>query len=78
MTAEEINALPEKIRKYICDLETRADPAGEVRINRQLADVNRELVASNRMLRDTLDKTRDSLDGLAMCISQLQDELRNR
>lgn len=30
-TAENINALPERIRKYIHDLETRCDPAGEVR-----------------------------------------------
>ena len=30
-TPENINALPEPLRKYITDLETRADPAGEVR-----------------------------------------------
>lgn len=30
-TAENINALPEPIRNYIHLLETRADPAGELR-----------------------------------------------
>lgn len=30
MTNDEINALPERVRKYIHDLETRTDPAGEV------------------------------------------------
>lgn len=30
-TAENINALPEPVRRYIHDLETRCDPAGEVR-----------------------------------------------
>lgn len=31
MTSDEINALPERVRRYIHDLETRCDPAGEVR-----------------------------------------------
>ena len=31
MTSQEINELPERARSYIHDLETRADPAGEVR-----------------------------------------------
>lgn len=30
MTSDEINALPERVRKYIHDLETRCDPAGDV------------------------------------------------
>lgn len=30
-TANNINALPDSIRKYIHDLETRADPAGDIR-----------------------------------------------
>ncbi len=30
MTLHEINALPERVRRYIHDLSTRTDPAGEV------------------------------------------------
>lgn len=30
-TAEAINALPDPIRHYIHDLETRSDPAGDIR-----------------------------------------------
>ena len=30
-TVEAINALPEPIRRYVHDLETRCDPAGDVR-----------------------------------------------
>ena len=32
-TAENINALPDPVRKYIHDLETNADPAGIIREN---------------------------------------------
>lgn len=31
LLAAEINALPERVRKFVHDLETRADPAGDVR-----------------------------------------------
>lgn len=31
MTSDEVNQLPERVRRYIHDLETRCDPAGEVR-----------------------------------------------
>jgi hypothetical protein len=31
VTAEEINSLPEKLRRYIHDLATRSDPAGDIR-----------------------------------------------
>jgi hypothetical protein len=30
VSADEINALPEKLRRYIHDLETRCDPAGDI------------------------------------------------
>ena len=30
LSAEEINGLPEKLRRYIHDIETRSDPAGDV------------------------------------------------
>ncbi len=44
-TAENINALPGPIRGYICDLETRADPAGEVRELVVARDTIRQLEA---------------------------------
>jgi hypothetical protein len=31
ITADEINALPEKLRDYIHDLSTKFDPAGDIR-----------------------------------------------
>lgn len=43
VTAQEINALPDKIRRYIHDLETRCDPAGEVRERALLKDENEQL-----------------------------------
>lgn len=30
-TAENVNALPDPVRQYVHDLETRCDPAGDVR-----------------------------------------------
>lgn len=70
-TVEAINALPDPVRRYIFQLETRCDPSGEVRYNMQLLDVQRELISSNRMLRD-------SLDGCAQQVANMQLELRNR
>ena len=51
-TAENINALPGPLRRFIHDLAANADPAGTVRELAQMKDVCRELEASNRMLRD--------------------------
>ena len=42
-TAEEINALPEKVRRYIYELETNVDPAGEIRRCRIAEDENKML-----------------------------------
>lgn len=47
-TAENINALPEPLRRYVADLETMCDPAGLVRENAQLKDANRGLQAMYR------------------------------
>ena len=44
-TSEQINSLPEPLRKYIHDLETRCDPAGEVRQLGLLKDQNEQLQA---------------------------------
>lgn len=51
-TAENINVLPEPVRRYISELETNCDPAGTVRHLTILQDTVRALEASNRMLRD--------------------------
>lgn len=43
VSADEINALPEKIRRYIHDLETEADPAGTIRQNILVREENEML-----------------------------------
>lgn len=50
-TADNINALPEPVRRYIHDLKTNCDPAGMVRENVLLKDQNTALQA---MLADPL------------------------
>lgn len=45
MTAAEINALPDRVRRYIHDLETMADPAGMVRENILVREENAQLRA---------------------------------
>lgn len=42
-TPENINALPEPVRKYIHDLETNCDPAGMVQENAILKDTCKAL-----------------------------------
>lgn len=44
-TAENINALPESLRRYVFDLETRCDPAGEVALLSLTKDQNTQLQA---------------------------------
>jgi hypothetical protein len=44
-TPENINALPEPLRKFIHDLETRCDPAGDVRSRVLAEDAVRALEA---------------------------------
>ena len=43
MNAEEINALPERLRKYVSALETECDPAGTIRENFRLREENATL-----------------------------------
>ena len=43
MNAEEINALPERLRKYVHALETECDPAGTIRENFRLREENATL-----------------------------------
>lgn len=45
-TSARINALPENVRSYIHDLETRSDPAGNIRRGKLAEDENRALRAS--------------------------------
>ena len=44
-TAACINALPEPLRRYIHDLETNCDPAGEVAAITLIRDQNKQLQA---------------------------------
>lgn len=49
LPVEEINALPEHVRKYVMWLETEADPAGTIRENFRL---NEENAALRALIRD--------------------------
>jgi len=51
-TADEINALPEKFRQYIHDLETRCDKTGDV-----------QTIALLRADRDALQRRVEELEG---------------
>lgn len=53
-TPENVNALPQPLRDYIHELETRCDPAGDVARIAFLHDQARQLEASNRALRNML------------------------
>ena len=50
--AQHINALPEPVRRYIRDLETRADPAGDVAELALLKENNRALWSRVQELED--------------------------
>jgi hypothetical protein len=51
-TSENINALPDPIRKYIHDLHTNCDPAGMVRENVLLREEVKRLAALVQELSD--------------------------
>jgi len=53
-TAENVNALPESVRRYVHDLETRCDPAGDVQRMALQADTIRGLDAKVRELKADL------------------------
>ena len=57
-TAENVNALPEGIRRYVHDLETRCDPAGDVQTMALQADTIRGLDAKVRELEAALASVR--------------------
>jgi hypothetical protein len=69
-TAEEINALPEKFRRYIHDLETRCDKSGDVQtmallredreaLLREVEELKMRQSQSQRGARFSALKTRD-------------------
>ncbi len=57
-TAENVNALPEGIRRYVHDLETRCDPAHDVQKMALQADTIRGLDAKVRELEAQLASVR--------------------
>src|SRR5215510_12117553 len=57
-TTEDVNALPEEIRRYIHDLQTRCDPAGNVQTMALQADTIRGLDARVRELEAELASER--------------------
>lgn len=61
-TAENINALPEALRKFIHDLETNADPAGMVAENALLRDTVTQLQVKVTLLQATIDRLKIDRD----------------
>lgn len=53
-TADNVNALPMPVRRYIHDLETNADPAGMVAENTLIKDLCRQLDAKIAQLKEQL------------------------
>lgn len=49
MNADQINLLPEDVRKYIHDLETRCDPSGDLQ---QIASLKEQVAGLTRRLAD--------------------------
>ncbi len=58
-TADNVNALPDPVRRYIMELETHADPAGTVAENTLLSDQTRELDAMIARLKSAINKACD-------------------
>ena len=64
LTAAEINALPDQVRQYIHDLETRCDPAGDIqRIAAQDMIID-QLLAECQRQRATIEMVRTTLDAI--------------
>jgi len=61
-TAENINALPEALRKFIHDMETNADPAGMVAENALLKDTVAQLQVKITLLQATIDRLKIDRD----------------
>lgn len=63
-TPEEINALPDKVRAYIHDLETRCDKSGDLRRLKLLERLNQELQAALMEARDENEELRERVKEL--------------
>jgi len=70
-TAENVNALPERLRAYIHDLETRCDPAGDVAA-RIVSTDNAEALS---ILLDEKDAEIERLNGAEEVIAEQADEI---
>ena len=53
MTPDQVNALPDPLRRYIHDLETRADPAGDVQL---IYELRAQLTAAEAMAQFYMDE----------------------
>ena len=63
MTSDEINALPEKVRGYVHDLQANCDPAGNV-----------QTIAS---LKEQVDGLSFKCDSYFNCLAQVSEKIRN-
>lgn len=60
--AAEINALPDHIRLYLHDLETRVDPAGDLAARRLAEDANRELSEAYQLAKAELTSAKEIVE----------------
>jgi hypothetical protein len=65
-SVDEINALPEKFRLYIHDLETRCDKSGDVQTIALLREDRDALQQRMEELEAQIDKTDDTLEAYRM------------
>ena len=66
VTAEEVNALPDKFRLYIHDLESQCDPAGDVRtiaiLRDQSAQLQKLVMTYEELIRDLMSRIKQMGD----------------
>lgn len=74
MNAAEINALPQRLRNYIHDLETRCDPSGDVQTIAILRDQVNELQAEVNELKRQQE---EYLSGIGTTLDQFYMDWRN-
>jgi predicted nuclease with TOPRIM domain len=74
-TAANITALPEPLRRYIHDLETRCDPSGDIAALTLTRDQNIQLQAENERLRSELSAAQHEAAGLDARARHAEDEL---
>jgi hypothetical protein len=64
MTPDEINALPDRVRQYIHDIETRCDPTGEVQTIWSQREQIAGLVTKVRELEGVMEENERLLEAL--------------